>query len=608
MNRLITITLVFNVLAVCLIANAQERINVSGFGLNPNTRQNAVEFVKKALEECKKYKRSELYFPLGRYDFYPVISENSVDIVNENAPVTNGINLSHQHGLIINGGGSEFIFHGKMKIMNIDSCSDITLKNFTADWERPVLSQGEIVNLTDAFVDIRIDKIAYPYLIENGKLVFIGDGWRVRGSDMFFNLYDKNKKDILYKTSDEDMGNVPSRKVEEIDEGILRFYGQPKIKPELGTIALFAMYARKYLPNGIEAFNSKNILLKDLTVHHALCMTLVFVRCENVTLDNANVKSNTSKGRVFSAVADACNFGNCKGLIKVEHCEHTGQGDDFMNISGAFVGIKKRIDNYTFMVTDRGNCFGPGDEVWYINPKNLQRGKTARLKSVVPRDAKNSEYMMTFTEKQPVELAEGVYIENKSWSAKLEFRHNDIGRTNRARGILIQTPQRAIVENNYFHTAGSAILMEGDIVIYYGGPANRDVIIRNNIFDNCVTSGWNTAIIASAPYLKPAGEEDLPYHRNVLIEKNVFKTFDVPLFRGVATEGIYFKNNEIIQTFDYKPFSRQKSAFFLDGCRDIVISGNKIDPFFKDRSVEVQHMKLSEVKIGEGQGFKTSGK
>ena len=167
------------------------------------------------------------------------------------------------------------------------------------------------------------------------------------------------------------------------------------------------------------------------------------------------------------------------------------------------------------------------------------------------------------------------------------------------------------MENNYFHTAGTAILFEGDISVWYGGSANRNVIIRNNVFDNCLTSGnkhgsreeWGDAVISMMPYVEPKSDEDIPYHRNIHIENNIFKVFDAPLVRGIAIEGIYFENNSVIKTYDFKPYTWQRSAFLFDGCRNIVISGNKIDPKYTTRNVLIDHMKKTDVVIDKDQDF-----
>ena len=60
------------------------------------------------------------------------------------------------------------------------------------------------------------------------------------------------------------------------------------------------------------------------------------------------------------------------------------------------------------------------------------------------------------------------------------------------RGILISTPGKVIVEDNYFATAGTPILIEGDTSHWFESGGTEDVLIRNNVFDNCLTSGAET--------------------------------------------------------------------------------------------------------------------
>lgn len=200
MMRLKTIVVYILVLWYGSIANAQQKIVISNFGLDPNTHENSIPYVKKALEACKTHPNSILYFPKGRYDFYPIDTPTITNIVDEKASVTIGFDLKNLKNIIIDGGGSEFIFHGKMQIVKIDSCSGITLKNFSADWDRPLLSQAEIIDTSDNYLDMKIDKKLYPYMIENGKIYFLGENWRLSGSNMFITLYDEKNKEILYNT------------------------------------------------------------------------------------------------------------------------------------------------------------------------------------------------------------------------------------------------------------------------------------------------------------------------------------------------------------------------------------------------------------------------
>lgn len=109
--------------------------------------------------------------------------------------------------------------------------------------------------------------------------------------------------------------------------------------------------------------------------------------------------------------------------------------------------------------------------------------------------------------------------------------------------------------------------------------SHNDLTIRNNVFEDCNTSGeeWGTAIITITPSHHPAAVTTEPYHKNIHIENNIFKTFDIPLVKARSVRNLTFTNNQIIKTSTYNPFSSQKSSFLLDGCRDVVISGNIID-------------------------------
>jgi len=599
------------ILCLATVASAQQKVVISDFGLKPNSKENSIPFIKKALEECRKHSYTILSFPVGRYDFYSDDTGINVDIVDKNAPVTIGFDLKNLNNLTIDGEGSEFIFHGKMKIMNIDSCSNIILRNFSVDWDRPLLSQGEIVGIADNYVDLKIDKIQYPYKIENKKIVFTGENWFISGSSTFLSYYNKYTGELSYK--DNAMGKVTSKDVEELADGTLRFSVKPKIKPELGTIVLIALHKRAYLPFGITAFNSKDIKLSNLRIYHALCIGNYFTRCENVSMDNASVTANLTKGRVFSSVADASGFGNCKGLIKVENCRHSGQGDDFMNLSGAYLGITRRIDDETFEMSSSNSSamrsFGTGDEVWFMDPLTFERGKTGIIQSFKILSEDEGRCLVTFTEKMPEDVKEGVWIDNKTWCANLEFRNNHIGCTFRARGIMVQTAGNAIIENNYFHTAGAAIMMEGDISVWYGGPANRNVIIRNNVFDNCLSlgdgnmGGWGSAVICIAPYVKPSREDEASYHRNIYIENNTFKLYSAPIVTAIRAEGVYFKNNKIEIPNDYKPSPWQKEEFSFDCSRKIEISGNKTSPKNTPLKILINNMKETEIKINKNQNF-----
>ena len=116
-----------------------------------------------------------LVFPKGRYDFWAQHAiekdyhETNTYDVN---PKILAVLLEQINDLTIDGNGSEFIMHGRMQPFTLDHCRNITLKNFSVDWEIPLTAQGIVTQSTSGYLEIEIDSHQYPYIIENKRLTF----------------------------------------------------------------------------------------------------------------------------------------------------------------------------------------------------------------------------------------------------------------------------------------------------------------------------------------------------------------------------------------------------------------------------------------------------
>ncbi|MDR3262026.1 MAG: hypothetical protein LBT78_09365 [Tannerella sp.] len=597
-------------LFVCLLfalttVSARKTIRITDFGATPDSWNDVVPAIKQAINACKGDDDIIIDFPKGRYDLWP-------SHCNDGGGVPIGFDMRHLKDVTVEGNGSEFVFHGNMQIALIDSCENITFKNFSVDWDRPYISQAEIVQVSDTYLDVKIDKALYPYFIEKDRIMFTGEGWKLPVLPTYNNLYDKDRKEIVPQTWDSPLGTIFEQKAEELGNGVVRFWGKAPIKPVTGTYV--SLFHARYLTNGIQIRYSKNTVLKDLIVYHALSHGVLGEMSENITLDNASMTVNEAKGRVFSIVADASHFVNCKGVIKVENCAHTGQGDDFINVHGRNVVIREIVDKKTIEVKTDGRYTMPGDEMWFLNRETAQRGEVRIVESIRPvnQNGKHVGYRISFTATLPEQTKANDFVESKTWTASLELRNCKILKKHRARGILVTTPQAVVIENNYFRTAGTAILIEGDIDHWFESGANTNVKIQNNVFEDCLTSGnangnrweWGEAVITITPSHKPLSEKTEPYHKHIFIRDNIFKVFDAPLVRARSVRGLEFIGNEVIKTNTGLPYTWQKSAFLLDGCREVWIKGNKIDSHYTTRTVLIEHMKPSDVKVEKSQLFK----
>ena len=598
-----------------VIEISARQISIAQFGLMPNTGENALPYVQMAIRECKTLPDVTLYFPKGRYDFFPEggVGDPATDIFRQRSEV--GFSIQKIKNFTLDGGGSEFIFHGRMQIAGIDSCEGVSLRNFSVDWDRPLISQGEIIGIGSDYIDIHVDRDQYPYAVENGKVLFEGEGWKLPVLTMYSTLYDAENKEILYNTWDASLGDVFEQKAVEVDANTLRFYGKPAIQPPLGT--LVALFHVRYLTPGISLNRSKDILLKDITLYHALSNAFNGHRCENITMDNANVRVNDAKGRCFSSVADASHFSECRGKVRILNCSHTGQGDDFINVHGTSVKIANVIDPYTVTVPSdgkgNGNSVTVGDSYWVIDKISAQREKVLKVQSKQPvfENGRGIGHRIRFDKQLPPNIQKGDFLECKTWTPDVEIRNCRILKRHRARGILITTPRKVVIEDNYFRTAGAAILIEGDFNYWFESGACTNLTIRNNLFDNCLTSGnrhghggeWGDAVITITPSHVPVDENADTYHKNIRIEHNIFNVFDAPVLRAISVRGLYFQENTINKTQAYPPYTWQKSTFLLTGCREVEIRKNSWDTRYTSREIVTERMKTQDLYIDSTEEF-----
>lgn len=570
------------------------RIRVTDYGAVPDSGAAANGAFARALEACGGHD-AVIVFPRGRYDFHP----------DPDSEQTIAMALRGARNIVVDGGGSEFVFHGRMKVFHVEDCENVTLRNFSTDWDRPYISQGEFVAVTPQYVDLRIDRSQYPYVIEQGHIRFTGEGWSAGVVDSYMNIYDKATGTIAYRTRDSHTGNIFNGEAEQVAPDVVRFHGsilEREVPVRPGQI--ITLYHGTYILTGIELCYSRDITLEDITLYHTLSNGVYGYRCENITLHRVSTTPRTEKGRVFSTVADASHFTCCRGRILIDGCAHAGQGDDFMNVRGTYSRIESFKDRRTALIDGRGWTIGATDTLWVVDRETMRRGAELVVRRINKR---NGGYEVEFSDTVPAEVSEGMFLENKTWTPELVVRNCRFEKKNRARGMLVTTPRRVVIENNYFNTAGAAILIEGDLDHWFESGSHTDLTIHNNRFVNCCTSGcetgdrweWGEAPITISPSFRPDSPDSPAYHRNITICDNTFECFDAPVLFARSVENLRFERNRLKPTFDYEPFLWQRSTLRLDGCRRVTVRDNRVAMDFPSRTIELHHMHRSDLAVSD---------
>ncbi|MGC4038200.1 MAG: right-handed parallel beta-helix repeat-containing protein [Chitinophagaceae bacterium] len=608
-NRLSIFLLLF-LFSIASSAQRGDTVLVSQFGLHANSRENAVKAVQAALEFCKNKKQPVLVFPKGRYDFWPQWAtekeyyESNTTAINPKRCATWIYDFNN---LVIDANGSDFIYHDRIQPFTIDSSSNITIKNVNIDWDIPLTAQATIKDTAADYIDIQIDTIANPFVIEEDKIVFIGEGWKSKWwASMEFQ---PDTRLIVPKTGDNGvMGdNWEDYKAEKVSAGIIRLHYRFTRKPSPGNVIVMRHSERDHA--GIFITSSKNIHLDHIDIYHTAGLGVLSQYSENLSFEYLRAVPNKRKGRYYSAHDDGCHFSNCKGKIVVDHSEFEGLMDDPINIHGTAVQIIERksptelLCRFMHEQSIGMKWAEPGDSIAFIHHETMQTfafGVVVSFKALTKED-----FLLTFNKPVPGELLLKDALENLTWTPDVVIS-NSLFSVNRARGILVSTPGKVIIENNTFSSSGSAILIPGDANQWFESGAVKDVMIRgNNFTDACLTSMYQfcEGIISIDPEI-PKLDKNKPFHRNITITENNFHPFDYPVLYAKSVDGLTFSNNTITRSNRFVPFHSRRSMFTFLACKNVTIAGNQLQGDVLGKNISVEQTAVNDLKISPKGIFK----
>ena len=563
--------------------------DLSGYGLKPDTGENASPLIAKALQEIAAEVNSDtvrILLPKGRYDFYPEgASKREYFISNhdQDNPKLVGLAFENMKNVIFDGQGSELVFHGRMLPVSLVGSENCTLKNFSIDFANPHISQVKVLE-NDTVGGLITYEVApwVEYEIRDSNFVAKGEGWE--HVPAWGIAFEGDTKRLVYTTSDISVG---SKHVAEIaSRKILAPWKNKKLIP--GTVVVFRGYGRP--TPGVFMYHDTNTTLENIQVLAQMS--------ENITLDKFSVcLRGKDDPRYFTTQADATHFSGCKGLIRSVGGLYEGMMDDAINVHGTYLKVQKRIDNKTLVGEYmHGQSYGfewgrPGDVVQFIESKTMEvlgeQNKVAAIEAADKPDGHGAkQFRITFEKPVDPAISEvGTYgIENLEWTPEVYFADNVI-RNNRARGSLFSTPKKTVVEKNVFdHTSGTAILLCGDCNGWFETGACHDVHIRNNKFINALTNQFQftNAVISIYPEIPDLKSQKRYFHSGIVIEDNEFETFDMPILYAKSVDGLVFRNNVIRQNHDYPAFHWNNHRFFFQRVVNVEIKDNRFDGGFDE--------------------------
>jgi hypothetical protein len=487
----------------------------------------------------------------------------------------------------------------------IDNSEKFKIKNLSIDWAMPFHSEALVVanDQEENSFDLKITK-EYPYEIRNDQLVFVKEYYEHNLGQAI--LYNPERKAIAYDTEshtpltlyknsvsseylseikykyEEDprdpqhsrMGKENRLRVKEIEPGRVRVYNHNKKLPGVGLILVSkGEQNQNRLAPAFHIVNTYGFTANNINVHHAGGMGLIAENSADLILDSFNV--TPSNGRMVSTTADATHFVGCRGKVELKNCTFQNQLDDASNVHGTYQKIVKKIDQFTIGVRighyqQLGFTIGkPGDKIGFVRLANsffaFEENEIEKVTFI------NGRYhLVKFKKPLTDNIKTGDLIENLDAYPELLVENCNIS-NNRARGLLLSTPKRTVIRNNFFHTEMEALLIPVESNHWYESGSVTDLTIVNNKFKNCNHSGFNRGVIR---FVTDDDNKNIAFH-GIKILDNEFVQFDNLILEINNTRNLLFKGNIISHSEKFPKLFPQNPAFSVTASEKIEFKNNK---------------------------------
>lgn len=513
--------------------------------------------LKTVLETVSQYKGKPVTIKLhpGVYDFSRSesfkmlyhVSNTTSESENPNPVKHIALWLKDLKNVTIDGCGSTLLMTGEMTSFVVDNYQNILLKNFNIDNSHPTQTECTVKEAGNNYLIVEVHPTS-SYKIENGKLIWQGDGWSFSGG--IAQSYDPIK-DITWRSWSPMDG---LKKAVELRPNLLylQYEQEPQARP--GTVFQMRDGIRDEVCGFIS--QSENVRLENVNFYYLGNFGVVCQYSENIGFDHSNFMPKPGSGRTNAGFADFIHVSGCKGKIRITNCLFSGAHDDPINVHGTHLKIMEYLDAKTVKVrfmhpqTYGFEAFFKGDEVELVNAESLCQvwsGKVTEARLENPR-----EMVISLNKEIPTEVSSlsNVVVENVTWTPEVEITGNRFSRIP-TRGILLTTRKKSLIENNVFYgTQMSAILVADDAMSWFESGPVHNLTIRQNTFIQC----GGPVIHISPEYRKYEG----PIHKNILIEGNTFES-DSPNVSAIyakSVNGLVIRDNYYEMNIDKKEMIR----------------------------------------------------
>lgn len=628
-------------------------VNMRDYGAFANTGADAAPGIVRALEAAKRAsdagKPVVVTFPQGRYDIYPdqafkrtLFVSNTTGADTSVAEKSIGILVEGMRNVTVDGGGSQFMFHGKMTTFAAIESENVSFRNFSVDFQVPTVVDVTVESVEGKSAIVYVPE-CYTYRVENGGVTWSSDVspytgaayWTGRNAMDYTQRFDT----VRGLTWRGDTTNNPLFRNSTIAEaGAHRLKVIWASKPdEVRPGMCYQMRPTKRDHPGTFLWKCKDVTLSNLDIRFLHGFGMVGQSSENITLDDVDFQADMTRGHTTAGYADFVQMSGCKGAIEVKNCLFSNPHDDPINVHGTYLQVTRRLgDNkievsYQHHETAGFPSFFVGDEVEFFRKSDLLQAAPGRF-AVTAVDGPDgcggsmgegtgslTKIVLTFDRALPQEVQPGSCVaENVTYTPQVNI-HDNVFKETPTRGILVTTRGRVRIENNRFDGMGmAAIYISNDSNSWYESGHVEDVTIAGNVFER----GGAQAILIDPTKYPTSGTQTV--HRNITVKNNTFFTAagaqTCMAVDAKSVDGLRIEHNRIwrgdagvqvqlpegsreLAVGQQARMGATATSAAIDGqlywmgwCRNVVLAGNEYDGGLNAR-LSMAGMQTSDVTV-----------
>lgn len=551
----------------------QAVIRLTDYGIRPDTGKDAQPAMRMAIEAAAALRQpAVIVCEPGRYDFYPdealripyYISNTASETENPDVTKTIGLRFCGLRDVALDGQGALFVFHGKQTMFVIDGCERIDIRNVRVDYERPTVVEMTVEAASPAALDLRVHPDA-RYAIEDGRLVWLGDGWRFHAGPM--QQYDPATGTTWR------IDNVVEQAAgsEELAPGLVRLRFERAPDVPVGAV----LQARDGIRDQVGAFiaDSRDVRFRDVGFHFMHGLGVVGQFSENLAFERVELAPRPETGRTVAAFADFIHLSGCRGTVRIADCRFAGAHDDAINVHGTYLRIVGRPGGNRLRVrfmhhqTYGFAAFRPGDAIEFVRRATLAHYADNVVESARPLSLREIE--LTLRHPLPDGIREDDVVENVTWTPEVVIVNNRFSAIP-TRGILATTRRPVLIAGNTFdRMAMSAVLVADEAGEWYESGRVADMTIRGNRFIACGNRAQ--AVIQIHPEA-PELAVGMYVHRGIRIEDNAFLLEDAAALDARHTDDLTFAGNTVANALQAPA---EADAVRLTACGDVDVRDNR---------------------------------